>query len=102
MTTQPRLVQVFRSAREEGLYLYVDKQEGLARVPDTLLQRFGRADSAMLLMLAPDSKLARADAASVLTAIETQGFYLQIPPLPDAEMYTVRLNNQKLDRPSHG
>lgn len=84
------------------MYLFVDKQEGLARVPESLLQRFGKPESALLLMLSPERTLARADASRVLEAIAGQGFYLQMPPLPDAEMYTVRLNNQKLDRPPPG
>ena len=34
----------------------------------------------MTLLLSPDRKLARAEAAVVLDAIEQQGFYLQMPP----------------------
>ena len=76
-----RLTTVYRSPREEGLYLYVDKSENLSRVPDALLQRFGKPEFAMHLLLKRDRKLARADAAHVLQAIEMQGFYLQLPPL---------------------
>ena len=96
---EKRLVEIFRSAREEGLYLYVDKREGMARVPAALLERFGKTESAMLLMLEPDRSLARANATTVLAAIREQGFYLQLPPLPDAEMQSLRLQNQKLERP---
>ena len=92
----PRLVQVFRSPREEGLYLYVDKKEGLGRVPDMLLSRFGKPESALILMLAADRKLARAEAANVLEAISTRGFYLQLPPEQDKELARLRLNNPKL------
>ena len=91
-----RLVEIFRSSREEGLYLYVDKKEGTARVPAALLSRVGALESAMLIMLEPERKLARADAARVLDAIETQGFYLQLPPQLDTDMQTMRLQNQKL------
>lgn len=96
---EKRLVEIFRSAREEGLYLYVDKREGMARVPAALLERFGKTESAMLLMLEPGRSLARANAATVLAAIREQGFYLQLPPLPDTEMQSLRLQNQKLERP---
>lgn len=95
-THEARLVQIFRSAREEGFYLYVDKKEGISRVPDVLLSRLGKLESAMLLMLTPDRKLARADAGNVLKAIETQGFYLQLPPEQDKELLMLRLNNPKL------
>ena len=93
-----RLVEILRSPREEGLYLYVDRQEGTARVPAALLDRFGKPETAMVLMLEPSRPLARADAARVLAAIEQQGYYLQLPPLPDSEMFAVRASKQKLGR----
>lgn len=75
-----RLVQIFRSTRKEEMYLYVDKANGLADVPESLLARFGEPAAVMSLMLDPDRKLARANAAEVLEQIEAQGFYLQMPP----------------------
>lgn len=75
-----RLVQIFRSTRKEEMYLYVDKANGLADVPESLLARFGEPAAVMSLMLGPDRKLARANAAEVLEQIEAQGFYLQMPP----------------------
>ena len=62
------------------MYLYVDKQQGLKDLPEPLLKTFGTPESVMTLLLSPDRKLARADAAAVLESIETQGFYLQMPP----------------------
>jgi uncharacterized protein YcgL (UPF0745 family) len=93
-----QLVEIFRSPREEGLYLYVNRQEGLSRVPEALLARFGKAESSMVLMLEPTRKLARANTSTVLDSIREQGFYLQMPPLPDNEMFAVRINNQKLEK----
>jgi hypothetical protein len=93
-----RLVEVFRSTRETGYYLYVDKKEGMARVPSALLERFGKAETAMTLMLEPTRKLASANAATILDNIRDQGFYLQMPPLPDSEMFAMRVGNQKLGR----
>jgi uncharacterized protein YcgL (UPF0745 family) len=95
---QKRLVEIFRSPREEGLYLYVDRQEGTARVPAELLARFGQPQSAMVLLLEPTRPLARAEATTVLAQIRDQGYYLQLPPLPDLEMFAVRTSNQKLGR----
>ena len=75
-----RLCEVFRSPRREGMYLYVDKQQGIAELPEGLLKTFGTPESVMTLLLTPERKLARADAAAVLDAIEQNGFYLQMPP----------------------
>ena len=75
-----RFVRVYRSSRRQEMYLYVDASTDLARVPEALLERFGRPVEALSLMLAPDRTLARADAARVLEQIEEEGFYLQMPP----------------------
>lgn len=76
------LCAVFRSRRNAETYLYVDHQEGFARVPDALLREFGGAERAMTLALTPERKLARADANDVLREISERGFYLQLPPVP--------------------
>ena len=75
-----RAVSVYRSPREEGLYLYVAREEALQRVPEDLLKHFGQPVEALQLQLAPDRKLARAKATEVLAAIADKGFYLQLPP----------------------
>lgn len=75
-----RLVQIFRGSRKEEAYLYVDKANGLADVPDVLLSQFGEPQSVMSILLDDRRKLARADAAQVLAKIEEQGYYLQMPP----------------------
>ena len=74
------LVELFRSSRKEEMYLYVEKARGLVDVPEVLLKQFGEAESVMTLVLEPDRKLARANAAEVLADIEEKGFYLQMPP----------------------
>lgn len=92
------ICQIYRSRREEGMYLFVKKSEGLAPVPEALLQRFGPPEPAMVLKLTPEKKLARADTARVIQALEQQGYYLQLPPLAeaDAEMAALRQHNSKL------
>lgn len=77
------LCSIYRSSRVEEMYLYVDKKEDLARVPEDLLKTFGKPELAMTLALSPERKLARADVNRVLQAIAEQGFYLQIPPKPE-------------------
>lgn len=64
----------------QEMYLYVEKARGLQDVPDALMEQFGEPASVMILQLTAQSKLARADVAAVLSNIESQGFYLQLPP----------------------
>lgn len=75
------LIDIYRSSREEGLYLYVLQADGFKRVPEPLLKQFGKAELAMSLDLATKSKLARADITKVIQQIRDAGFYLQLPPL---------------------
>ncbi|WP_269618392.1 YcgL domain-containing protein [Zhongshania sp. BJYM1] len=75
-----RICAVYRSTRTEGMYLYVDHQEDVSRVPEDLLARFGKLERAMTLVLTKERKLARADVQKVMDEIVDKGFYLQLPP----------------------
>ena len=75
---------VFRSRRNPDTYLYVDHHEGLSRVPEALQRELGGTERAMTLVLTPERRLARTSAAEVLRAIREQGYYLQMPPMPEA------------------
>lgn len=77
------LCEVFKSPRKEGLYLYVDKRQGLVDVPAPLIEHFGKPLPAMTLILTPDKTLGRAKAADVMAAIREKGYYLQMPPAKD-------------------
>lgn len=92
------ICQIFRSPKEEGMYLYVKKEEGLGRVPEALLTLFGKPQPAMVLLLTPDKKLARVSVEKVAESLESQGYYLQMPPRgeQDPEMAQMRALNSKL------
>lgn len=77
---------IYRGSKVAEMYLYVDEKEDLARVPEALLTRFGQLEAVMTLELHPQKKLARADAGTVLQQIESQGFYLQMPPQEGVEL----------------
>tara|TARA_R110000822_G_scaffold159476_3_gene299147 strand:+ start:7476 stop:7760 length:285 start_codon:yes stop_codon:yes gene_type:complete len=90
---EKKICSVYRSPKEEGMYLYVDRKNDLKSVPEALLNRFGKPELAMTLVLTPEKKLARANVKRVLEMIEEQGFYLQIPPRPDEIMQELRNKN---------
>lgn len=71
---------IYKSPKKEGMYLYVNKDEDLARVPQTLLNSFGSPQQVMVLALTPERKLARVDRAEVERQVLEQGFFLQLPP----------------------
>lgn len=74
------LCTIYKGSREPELYLYIDRVEGMARVPEELLARFGVLAEVMTIKLTPQRKLARASAPQVLAAIAEKGYYLQLPP----------------------
>lgn len=92
------ICQVFRSPKEEGMYIYVKKEDGLTKVPEALLTLFGKPLPAMVLLLTPEKKLARVSVAKVVESLDAQGYYLQLPPRDeqDPEMAQMRAFNSKL------
>lgn len=74
------ICSIYRSLKKTDMYLYVEKREGLARVPEALIEVFGKPAGAMTLLITPTKKLARADAQKVLADIRSKGYYLQMPP----------------------
>ena len=92
------ICQIYRSPKEEGMYLYVKKEEGLTKVPEELLALFGKPQPAMVILLTPDKKLARVSVEKVAESLDTQGYHLQMPPRgeQDPEMQEMRAKNSKL------
>ncbi len=74
------LCNIYKSRRKEETYLYVSLKDDLSRVPEVLLETFGRPELVTKLIITEDRKLARAEASKVLAEIENKGFYLQMPP----------------------
>ena len=100
--TRKVLCEIYKSLKHDEMYLYVDRREGFARVPEALLNSIGKTAKVITLPLTPDRKLARADAAKVLAEIAEKGFYLQMPPRPeeriDAPMQALGDRNELLPR----
>lgn len=92
------IVSVYRSQKEEGMYLIVPKAKGLKEVPQPLLDRFGPATAAMAFLLTPEKKLARFESSQVLDSIADRGYFLQLPPPRDDEMVDIAMKNSKIQR----
>ena len=76
------LCDIYKTATKEEMYLYLSREDGFKRVPDALLNQFGKPVLVTTMLLAATKKLARADVLKVMDDITRQGFYLQIPPPP--------------------
>lgn len=80
MSAKPEICSIYKSPKKDEMYLYIRKTDGFSRVPEALMAMFGTPKLFGTLLLTPEKKLARADAAIVLSNIEEKGFYLQMPP----------------------
>ncbi|MDO4698533.1 MAG: YcgL domain-containing protein [Pasteurellaceae bacterium] len=88
------LCAIYKSPRKEGMYLYVEKREQFDVVPEELRQMFGKPELVMLFNLAGDKPLKRVDNQDVLQKIQTQGYYLQMPP-PEENLHAQFVVAQK-------
>jgi uncharacterized protein len=78
---------IYRSSRKEEMYLFLATEDGFEKVPQELLERFGKPQFVLTLKLTQTSKLARAEAAAVTAALQQQGYYLQLPPQLHPHLY---------------
>jgi hypothetical protein len=92
------ITNVYRSKRKEGMYLYIEKSAGVENLPAALLKQFGTPEHAMVLVLTPEKKLANADIRKVIKAVQTEGFYLQMPSKNDQMMAEIAEKNSKMPR----
>ncbi|MCK0538728.1 YcgL domain-containing protein [Alcanivorax quisquiliarum] len=86
-TSRHLICSIYHSSKREGMYLFVDKPRGLACVPEPLMQQFGTPRHVSDMLLRPGRPLARADVEKVRGALLEQGWYLQMPPPPDSDLY---------------
>lgn len=77
------LCAIYKSPKKEGMFLYVAKRDQFDSVPKALRQMFGKPQFVMLFNLTGEKQLKRSKNEEVLQAIQTQGFFLQMPPPPE-------------------
>ena len=71
---------VYKSAKQEHLYLFVMAEDGLSRVPDQLMAKFGEPKKTLSLTLKEDLFLAKEDPVEVMKNLQEHGYHLQLPP----------------------
>ena len=79
------ICSVYKTAKRADTYLYVNRDDGLKRVPTALLERMEPLQHVMDMPWRADRDLARVRADVLRQALNEQGFFLQLPPAPDDE-----------------
>lgn len=77
------LCVVYKSLKKADTYLFIERRDDFSRVPTSLLDTFGPPQLTMLINLATKTHLAQADLTKVKSALQSQGYYLQLPPPPE-------------------
>ena len=72
--------EVYRSNRKAGTYLFVADTQDLGNLPHALTARLEPLEWVMAIDLAERETLAATRPATVIDSIESQGFFLQLPP----------------------
>lgn len=84
---------IYKSVRAPDTYVYLARRDDFECLPVGLTRRLGSLEWVMELDLRADRKLARADVGAVMAALESDGFYVQLPP-PKASL----MDNDRLLR----
>lgn len=79
---------IYKSSKKDEMYIYIarpnypndENQDPFDQVPEMLQQVFGRPTFVMHLELNQDRKLSRVPVLQVLDALQTKGFFVQMPP----------------------
>jgi len=90
-------VSAFRSHKKAELYLFVPEEKGLDGLPNELLVMFGEPEHIINFELSAEKKLAREDSATVIEALKTKGYFMQMPPNEVEKMGNMAPPPERLD-----
>jgi uncharacterized protein YcgL (UPF0745 family) len=71
---------IYKSLKKDYLYLYIVNKDDFSKVPEALLNSFGKMEFVMDIELSPERKLAREDAGKIIDNLKYPGFFVQLPP----------------------
>ena len=75
-------VDVFKTTRRPGTFLFLPKDLTPEHWPEGLAAIFSEPQKVLTLTLTADQPLAVQKAVDVMTSLQTQGYFLQMPPPP--------------------
>ncbi len=90
MTDDKMICEIYKSARKDEMYLYVEKTRGLKDVPESLLEIFGRPAPLMTLLIRADKPgvggLVEGGALTRWTSIEAMEAALSNPQVQGSQV----------------
>jgi hypothetical protein len=79
---------IYKGRSKAHTYLYVEREDDFGRVPSVLLELMGELEKVMELCLDLNRSLVNADTGEVMQLLESQGYYLQMPPERHSPLHT--------------
>ena len=77
---------IYRSPRQDQMYLYLKQKDDFDSLPEQLVRRFGAPSLVMELNLHAGRKLARENIHTVMNNLKERGYHLQMPPKIKVEL----------------
>ncbi|HPE59933.1 MAG TPA: YcgL domain-containing protein [Thiolinea sp.] len=71
---------VYRSGNKPSTYLFLPEKDDFSRVPPSLIELFGEAIFSFEFELTAERRLMQADPIQVMSNMDQNGFFLQLPP----------------------
>ena len=78
---------IYKSSCKNELYLYLPREDDFEDLPEALLAQFGTPLPVMQLDLHAQRPLSRANVNEVIHSLDSNGYYLQMPPKLVPDMY---------------
>ena len=78
---------VYKSLRKADTYVYLAARDAFDALPAAIRETLGGLEFVLEVELTPERRLARVDIAQVREALTARGFFVQVPPPPDAAAY---------------
>lgn len=73
------LCYIYRSNKKPGAFLYLAKRDDFDDLPEDMMQIFGTPEFSMSINLTTEKQLAQEDSKEVLSKLELDGYFLQLP-----------------------
>ncbi|EGN74407.1 hypothetical protein A28LD_2205 [Idiomarina sp. A28L] len=74
------LVRILRSPKKADTYLYLPLKAEIDELPEVLQGLFTPEQLVTKLSITPERQLARISGVKLLEHLNTEGYYLQVPP----------------------
>ncbi len=69
---------IYRCNLKQDMYIYLAEEDNFENVPREIYNSLGIIEFSMELEIAPDTRLAREDTATVLYNLKQHGFHIQL------------------------